>query len=129
MKKLLITMMVMLSGLLGLQAAGGAEEISLGDLKTAIEAKTATVLDVNGASSYKSGHIPTALHYSAVQKDLAANLPKEKDALIVAYCGGPYCGAHGQATKAALALGYTNVKYFKGGISGWKKAGEPTEKK
>ena len=58
----------------------------------------------------------------------AGLLPKDKGALIVAYCGGPKCNAYKAAAKAAEKLGYTNVKQFGAGISGWKKAGEPTEK-
>ena len=47
-------------------------------------------------------------------------LPADKNALIVAYCGGPKCGAWKKAAKAAAALGYTNIKHFSGGISGWQ---------
>lgn len=55
-------------------------------------------------------------------------LPKDKDALIVAYCGGPRCGAYASAAKAAEKLGYTNVKHLTAGISGWQEAGEKMEK-
>ena len=51
-----------------------------------------------------------------------------KDALIVAYCGGPQCMAYKAAAKKAVALGYTNVKHLSAGISGWKDAGEKVEK-
>jgi len=54
--------------------------------------------------------------------------PADKNALIVAYCGSPSCGAFARAAEAAVKLGYTNVKFYSGGISGWKKAGEATEK-
>jgi rhodanese-related sulfurtransferase len=54
-------------------------------------------------------------------------LPADKAALVVAYCGSPKCGAYKKAANAAVQLGYTNVKHFSGGISGWKSAGEPTE--
>ncbi len=103
-------------------------EISIKELKEAIKDKKATVIDVNGTDSYKDGHIPTALDFDVVGKKLEKQLPKEKDALIVAYCGGPQCGAYKSAAKAAVALGYTNVKHLKAGISGWKDAGEKTEK-
>lgn len=103
-------------------------DISIKDLKKAIEEKKVTVIDVNGTDSYKDGHIPTALDFEADAKKLEKKLPKEKDALIVAYCGGPACGAYKQAAKAAMALGYTNVKHLPDGISGWKSAGEKTEK-
>ena len=47
---------------------------------------------------------------------------------MVAYCGGPKCGAYQAAAKAAKELGYKNVKHFSAGISGWKEAGEKTDK-
>jgi rhodanese-related sulfurtransferase len=55
-----------------------------------------------------------------------AKLPADKNALVVAYCGGPSCNAYTAAAKKAKALGYTNVKHLSAGISGWKAAGEKT---
>ena len=104
------------------------EDISVKDLKKAIEEKKVTVIDVNGTDSYKEGHVPTAIDFEAKKDKLKDVLPKEKDALVVAYCGGPQCGAYKAAVKAATALGYTNVKHMSAGIAGWKKAGEKLEK-
>ena len=103
-------------------------DISINDLKKAIEEKSVTVIDVNGTDSYNAGHIPTAIDYQASAEKLKDLLPKDKDALVVAYCGGPQCGAYKAAAKAAVALGYTNVKHLSAGISGWKSAGEKLEK-
>lgn len=103
-------------------------DISIGELKTAISEKKVTVIDVNGSGSYAKGHVPTAVDYAAVSKDLASKLPADKGALIVAYCGGPSCNAYQKAAKAAKELGYTNVKHLSAGISGWLQAGEATEK-
>ena len=103
-------------------------DISISDLKTAIAAKKVTVIDVNGSDSFKEGHVPSAIDFEANADKLASQLPKEKDALVVAYCGGPSCNAYQRAAKAATALGYTNVKHLSAGISGWKKEGEKLEK-
>ena len=103
-------------------------DISIKDLKSAIAKKQVTVIDVNGTDSYREGHIPTAINFEAAEKDLAKVLPKDKDALIVAYCGGPQCQAYQAAAQKAVAMGYTNVKHLSAGISGWKGAGEKTEK-
>ena len=108
--------------------AGEFPDISITDLKSAIEGKKVTVIDVNGSDSYKKGHIPTAINYDAAKDSLASALPKEKDALVVAYCGGPKCQAYQAAAKAAKQLGYTNVKHLSAGIAGWKEAGQKTEK-
>ncbi len=106
--------------------AGEFPDISITDLKTAIEAKKVTVIDVNGSDSWKSGHVPTAIDFDAAADKLAAQLPKDKGALVVAYCGGPSCSAYKAAAVKAKELGYTNVKHLAAGISGWKKAGEKT---
>ena len=110
------------------KAAKAYPDIAIKDLKAAIEKKQVTVIDVNGTDSYQEGHIPTAINFEAAEKDLAKVLPKDKDALIVAYCGGPQCQAYQAAAKKAVAMGYTNVKHLSAGISGWKGAGEKVEK-
>jgi rhodanese-related sulfurtransferase len=107
--------------------AGEFPDISVEDLKKAIADKKAVVIDVNGSDSWKEGHVPTAIDFETKKAELAKLLPADKNALIVAYCGGPSCGAYAAAAKEAKKLGYTNVKHLSAGISGWKKAGEKTE--
>lgn len=107
--------------------AGEFPDISITDLKKAISDKKVTVIDVNGSDSWKAGHVPTAIDFDAAADKLAAQLPKDKNALVVAYCGGPSCSAYKAAAVKAKELGYTNIKHLAAGISGWKKAGEKTE--
>jgi rhodanese-related sulfurtransferase len=94
-------------------------EVSKTDLTQHVEKKTAFVIDVNSASSFKKTHVPTAIHFAANKGNLETVLPVDKNTLIVAYCGGPKCTAWKDAAQAACKLGYTNVRHFKGGISGW----------
>jgi rhodanese-related sulfurtransferase len=108
--------------------AGEYPDLSIKELKKAISEKKATVIDVNGTESYQKGHIPSAIDFEANEEKLAKLLPQDKSALIVAYCGGPKCMAYKQAAKAAEKLGYKNIKHLSAGISGWKDAGEKTEK-
>ena len=103
-------------------------DISITDVKAAITAKTITLIDVNGTDSWKKGHVPGAIDFDAEGKDLAAKLPADKGALIVAYCGGPRCNAYKAGANAAQKLGYTNVKHMAAGISGWVESKQPTEK-
>lgn len=109
--------------------SGQFADVSHEELKAAIASGQATIIDVNGSRRYAQGHIPGAVDYSAVKDQFAAVLPADKDALIIAYCGGPTCGAYKQAAEAAVALGYRNVKHYSGGISGWEQKGEKTMKK
>lgn len=126
MKKFLVLLAVVF-GAVALHA-GEYPDISINELKSAIAEKKVTVIDVNGSDSFKSGHIPGAIDFQSAKADLAAKLPADKSALVVAYCGGPTCGAYAAAASAAKELGYTNVKHLSAGISGWKDANAPLEK-
>jgi rhodanese-related sulfurtransferase len=131
-RSLVVALVVCSVGLVAWFARGAAEEkypdISIKDLKKAIDKHTVTVIDANGTESYTDGHIPGAINFATDADKLAAKLPKDKDALVVAYCGGPQCMAYKAAAEKAVALGYTNVKHLSAGISGWKEAGEKVEK-
>jgi rhodanese-related sulfurtransferase len=107
--------------------AGEFADISINEVNKLAESKSAVIIDVNGDESFKAGHVPGALDFDAIKDKLAASLPQKKDALIIAYCGNPKCGAYLRAAKAAEKLGYTNIKHMSAGISGWKAAGMKTE--
>ncbi len=126
MKKFL-TLLAVVFGAVALHA-GEYPDISITELKSAIAEKKVTLLDANGSDSFNSGHIPGAIDFQIAKAELAAKLPSDKGALVVAYCGGPTCGAYAAAAKAAKELGYTNIKHLSAGISGWKDAGAPLEK-
>src|SRR4051812_48131569 len=85
-------------------------DISHDELKSAIDHKSVTLLDVNGSETYAKGHIPGAIDFTKAKTEIAAKLPKDKNALIVAYCANENCSAYQQGAKAAKELGYTNVK-------------------
>ena len=102
-------------------------DINLADLKQAIADQAVTLLDCNGSKNYANGHIPGAIDFEGAKDNLAKRLPADKAALVVAYCGGPKCLAYKAGAEAAAKLGYTNMKHFSGGISGWKDAGEKCE--
>lgn len=108
--------------------AGEFPDISIDELESHIKKGNVTILDVNGSKSYARGHIPGAIDFAKSGKQLKGLLPKSKDALIVAYCGGPSCSAYKRAANAAEKLGYTNVKHLSAGISGWLQAEKKTEK-
>ncbi len=93
-------------------------EVSGDEMAKLAESKAAMIVDANGQKSYDEAHVPGAVHYG---KGFAAMLPEKKDTLIVAYCGGPGCGAWKKAAEEACEKGYTNIKHYKGGISEWKK--------
>ena len=127
MKKLTTFAAVLALTCLTAIASNQFPDIGHDELKKAMKEKKVTLIDVNGSESYSKGHIPGAIDFAANEDKLAANLPKDKDALIVAYCGNERCKAYMQAAIKAKELGYTNVKHYSKGIAGWKSAGEKTE--
>jgi rhodanese-related sulfurtransferase len=51
-----------------------------------------------------------------------------KDAAIVVYCSGPACPQSRAAADKLVALGFTDVRAFEGGLEVWKAAGRPVER-
>src|ERR1039458_8527950 len=103
--------------------AGEFADISVKEVNKLAESKSAVIIDVNGDASFNAGNVPRSVNFTALTDNLAVSLPKKKDALIVAYCGNPKCGAYLKAAKAAEKLGYTNIKHMAAGISGSTTAG------
>lgn len=124
--------LILACGLMAASALAASSQkvpaISHADLQAAINSKAVTLLDVNGSDSFKEGRIPGAIDFIAQKAKLASLLPKDKRALVVAYCGNEYCTAYLAAATAAMELGYTNVKHYAPGIDGWKDSGAKVEK-
>lgn len=99
--------------------------VSIQDVEGFIADGSRTIVDVNSAERYAGGHVPTAVHVD--KTNLSAELPADKAAALVFYCGGPSCQAAPNAARAAAALGYENVAVLSAGISGWTEAGGTVE--
>ncbi len=71
---------------------------------------------------YVEGYIPTAVSIPTSQFDkMVDQLPANKDALLIFYCGGFKCPLSHKAAFKAEALGYTNVKVYAAGFPDFKK--------
>lgn len=127
--KTFLTIATALIAAVSVASAAEYPDISIKELKKAIKEKKVILLDVNGSDSYAKGHIPTAIDYTAKKEELAKVLEgKDKETLVVAYCGSPSCSAYKQGADKAKELGFKNIKHLSAGISGWLQAGEDTEK-
>ena len=93
--------------------------IEKSELTTLLDQKAVFVIDVNNKESFEKTHVPTAINFGMEKANFAKKLPADKNSLIVAYCGGPKCEAWKKAAMEACNNGYTNIKHYKGGISGW----------
>jgi rhodanese-related sulfurtransferase len=85
-----------------------------------------TIVDARGSGDEI---IPGALFIAADANDdaIATKLPNKK-AEIVIYCGSIKCPASMTLATRLVALGYTNVKHYAGGIAEWVKNNKSTTK-
>ncbi|MCP4020588.1 MAG: sulfurtransferase [Desulfobacteraceae bacterium] len=66
---------------------------------------------------YTKGHIPGAVSIPFSKFDKKKNLlPKDKNTLLIYYCGGLKCKLSHKSAKKAQKLGYKNVKVFAKGF-------------
>jgi len=85
------------------------------------EGKTVFIGDARPKGKYDIGHIPTSKATPSDKLEKNLNwLPKDKDTLLVFYCGGVTCPLSPNALKIAMANGYTNVKAYVEGFPAWK---------
>jgi rhodanese-related sulfurtransferase len=57
-------------------------------------------------------------------KSLATILPKKSQPVLF-YCNGPRCGRSVTSSRKALACGYTQIYWFRGGFEEWKQKQYP----
>ncbi|MGO9015431.1 MAG: rhodanese-like domain-containing protein [Dissulfurispiraceae bacterium] len=73
---------------------------------------------------YDEGHIPGAISIPYREfNESAGKLPKEKNKMIIFYCGSRACRLSQFCAGKAEKMGYTRVKVFADGLHAWKKAG------
>jgi rhodanese-related sulfurtransferase len=118
------------------QARKVVREVSPQEAKSELDTGVIEVLlDVREAHEWRRGYIDGALRIALdevpdkADPDLTGNDPRlteNRDARIVVYCA---TGIRSLLGGLALHnLGYSNVASLKGGIDGWKTAGNPTER-
>ena len=120
---------------------GGYKIVSTEELKGWIDQKKdALIVDTMPyEDSYKKQHVPGAVQLEfpikelsslddKTKADLEKLLGKNKDRLIVFYCGFTKCGRSHNGAMWAVKLGYKNVYRYPGGITGWSEADYPVEK-
>ncbi len=102
--------------------------ISRAELRQAIAAGEVTLIGALPASCYAQQHLPGALNLTEddVTGRAGALLPDET-APVVTYCSNPACGNSEAVAVKLTAIGYTNVRRYRGGIQDWVDAGLPTE--
>lgn len=106
----------------------GVTEIKTAELKKIIDSKTDMVLiDARPEKRYAQAHLPGAINLTVpkMKETRAAMLPKDKNKLLIFYCGGITCGLSTANAGMAKKLGYTNVSVYLEGEPAWAKVGNP----
>ncbi len=105
----------------------GVPTITAKELKAKLDRKDDFILIFTlEPFAFAKMHIPRSINipYKEIGKR-SAELDKNKE--IVTYCTDVQCTASPIAARKLLALGFTKVREFSGGIREWTEAGYPVE--
>jgi thiosulfate/3-mercaptopyruvate sulfurtransferase len=124
---------------------GGYKIVKTNELKDWIDQKKEMLIidTMPYEASYKKNHVPGAAQFlfpiiemtewktaetdGKTKEDFGKLLGKDKNRLIVIYCGFTKCGRSHNGAMWAVKLGYTNVYRYPGGIKAWKEAEYPVK--
>ena len=115
-----------------------APEVSTEEMRAVLENKSATVIDARPFAEFAVSHIPGAKnaapkpgvpksHYVSDVAAIGRIVGGAKDAPLILYCNGPYCGKSKRLAEELLAAGFTNVRRYQLGIPVWRALGGLTE--
>lgn len=106
--------------------SGAYMEVSLDAAKKIYDKGGATFIDARPDRMFKKGTIAGSVNVpdTAIEK-FAGNLPADKAALAVTFCGGFKCEKSHIVADYMLKNGYTNVLVLAAGEPAWKAAGYP----
>jgi rhodanese-related sulfurtransferase len=106
----------------------GATTIDLQQAKALFDAG-AVFVDVRPPRLFKRKHIPASYHLDLKNGFEKAALERiaKNDQPVVIYSSSVHCPRGYRAVALAVSWGYTNVKYFRGGIVEWRDARYPFE--
>ena len=110
------------------QSVAGTESVSVADAKKLFD-EGVVFVDVRNSRYYAKGHIPGAVHLDYkhnYDEDNLLSAVKKHQPLVI-YCSGVKCSRSHHASEKAVSWGFTEVKYFRGGIVDWRKAAYPTD--
>jgi len=106
-------------------------EVSTDELRRILADRSATVFDARPPLEYAISHIPGALNlaprpdrpmsqYISDVAEIGRILGDRKDAPIVLYCNGPFCGKSKRLAEELVAAGYTSVRRYQLGVPVWR---------
>jgi len=90
--------------------------------------KDVTLVDSRPPRKFKEGSIVNSINIPESSFDeMVDRLPKDKNSLLIFYCGGLKCPLSHKSAFAAEKLGYTNAAVYAAGYPDWAAHGNPHE--
>ena len=109
-------------------AIPGTTKISAEELiSLAQEEADLVIIDSRKVSDHKDGYIEGSINLPDTETDpasLAKHIPG-KGTPVIFYCNGIKCGRSVTSAKVAVAAGYRNIYWFRGGWAEWNEKGYP----
>ena len=102
------------------------QNISTEEMQQILAEGSAKVFDSRRAEEYTFAHLPGVLNARTVPV-IESILQGKKDASIVLYCNGKYCGQSRRLANKLLAAGYTDIRRYQLGLPVWRALGGVTE--
>ena len=110
------------------------EEVSTEELRRILAERSATVFDARPSMEFAAGHIPGAVNVSAKPgqptslyisdaHEVGRLLNGNRNAPIVLYCNGPFCGKSRRLAEDLQGAGHTNVRRYQLGAPVWRALG------
>jgi rhodanese-related sulfurtransferase len=105
-------------------------EISTNELKLYLS-EGAWVFDARPTNEYAMSHIPGAMNvaqkpgtptseYISDAAEIERIVGGDKDAMIILYCNGPFCGKTKRLAQDLLDAGFTNILRYQAGAPVWR---------
>jgi len=115
--------------LLAVPALGAVKTLSLAEVEALVAQKPEEggylLIDSRPEIKYFEGHLPWARSLPWQEmKERLDELPADKGARLVFYCGGVKCDLSAKAAALAAEQGYTDVSVFTEGEPAWRQAGQ-----
>jgi len=107
-----------------------AATVRLERFRSAVDNKSALILDARPSVFFGQGHVPGAINlarddFAHDYRHLAGILQTAHDKPIIVYCSGGDCHDSRLVANALLSLGFNDVSVFTGGWEAWSAAGLP----
>ena len=108
-----------------------AATVRLPEFRSAVDNKSALILDARPSVFFEQGHVPGALNlarddFARDYRRLSPALKAATDKPVIVYCSGGECHDSRLVANALLTLGFSDVRVFTGGWEEWQAAGLPT---